>query len=206
MAAKQQQLSRHDSHTQDDAYKMTSYTLQLFLQLIPQLLCMRCLQELGKVKAPAAAAAVAEPPVSAATSAAAETAAAAVAVADPAVASTAPGAEPEVAESSAAPQDVPEAKSDEYTEEMQARMGTTLTYRHEDGINYNYVLPDLIVGSCLQGPEDVDRLQAAGVTTVFSLQVPRGAIAEPAAGLQPTAFGQGRKRSAYLAPLSYLLP
>jgi hypothetical protein len=56
---------------------------------------------------------------------------------------------------------------------MQARMGTTLTYRHEDGINYNYVLPDLIVGSCLQGPEDVDRLQAAGVTTVFSLQVRR---------------------------------
>ncbi|WIA29029.1 hypothetical protein OEZ86_011543 [Tetradesmus obliquus] len=127
-------------------------------------------KELGKVKAPAAAAAVAEPPVSAATSAAAETAAAAVAVAHPAVASTAPGAEPEVAESSAAPQDVPEAKSDEYTEEMQARMGTTLTYRHEDGINYNYVLPDLIVGSCLQGPEDVDRLQAVGVTTVFSLQ------------------------------------
>jgi hypothetical protein len=53
-------------------------------------------------------------------------------------------------------------------------MGTTLTYRHEDGINYNYVLPDLIVGSCLQGPEDVDRLQAAGVTTVFSLQVGGG--------------------------------
>jgi hypothetical protein len=70
-------------------------------------------------------------------------------------------------------EDVTEAKSDEYTEEMQARMGTTLTYRHEDGINYNFVLPDLIVGSCLQGPEDVDRLQAAGVTTVFSLQVRR---------------------------------
>jgi len=65
-----------------------------------------------------------------------------------------------------------EEKSDEYTEEMQAKMGTTLTYRHEDGINYNFVLPDLIVGSCLQGPEDVDRLaEQAGVTTVFSLQV-----------------------------------
>jgi hypothetical protein len=70
----------------------------------------------------------------------------------------------------------PEAKSDEYTEEMQARMDTTLTYRHEDGINWNYVLPDLIVGSCLQGPEDVDRLQAAGVTTVFSLQVGERAV------------------------------
>ncbi|KAF8072853.1 DSP4 [Scenedesmus sp. PABB004] len=64
-----------------------------------------------------------------------------------------------------------EALSEEYTEAMQARMGTSLTYRHEDGINYNFVLPDLIVGSCLQGPADVDRLAAeAGVTTVFSLQ------------------------------------
>lgn len=50
-------------------------------------------------------------------------------------------------------------------------MGTTLTYRHEDGINYNYIMPDLIVGSCLQGPEDADKLAAAGVTTVYSLQV-----------------------------------
>ena len=66
-------------------------------------------------------------------------------------------------------------KSSEYTEEMQAKMGTSLTYRHEDGINYNFILPDLIVGSCLQGPEDVDRLaQEAGVTTVFSLQVRLG--------------------------------
>lgn len=32
-------------------------------------------------------------------------------------------------------------------------------------------MPDLIVGSCLQGPEDADRLAAAGVTTVYSLQV-----------------------------------
>jgi hypothetical protein len=79
----------------------------------------------------------------------------------------------------------PEAKSDEYTEEMQARMGTALTYRHEDGINYNYVLPDLIVGSCLQGPEDVDRLQAAGVTTVFSLQVRQG-TARGTASSSPT--------------------
>lgn len=43
--------------------------------------------------------------------------------------------------------------------------------RHEDGINYNFIMPDLIVGSCLQGPEDADRLAAAGVTTVYSLQV-----------------------------------
>lgn len=50
-------------------------------------------------------------------------------------------------------------------------MGTTLTYRHEDGINWNSITPDLIVGSCLQTPEDADRLAAAGITTVFSLQV-----------------------------------
>eukprot|EP00775_Hariotina_reticulata_P010276 gene10276-10435_t len=66
--------------------------------------------------------------------------------------------------------EVEEQKSEEYTEEMQAKMGTSLTYRHEDGINYNFILPDLIVGSCLQGPEDVDRLAKAGVTTVFNLQ------------------------------------
>lgn len=64
-----------------------------------------------------------------------------------------------------------EEKSDEYTEEMQARMGTTLTYRHEDGINWNAVTPDLIVGSCLQTPADADRLAKEGITTVFSLQV-----------------------------------
>lgn len=64
-----------------------------------------------------------------------------------------------------------EVKSDDYTEEMQAKMGTTLTYRHEDGINYNFIMPDLIVGSCLQGPEDADKLAAAGITTVYSLQV-----------------------------------
>lgn len=57
---------------------------------------------------------------------------------------------------------------------MQAKMGTSLTYRHEDGINFNAVLPDLVVGSCLQGPEDADRLADAGVTTVFSLQVRDG--------------------------------
>jgi hypothetical protein len=50
-------------------------------------------------------------------------------------------------------------------------MGTTLTYRHEDGINWTDILPDLIIGSCLQTPADADRLAAAGVTTVFNLQV-----------------------------------
>lgn len=48
-------------------------------------------------------------------------------------------------------------KSDEYSEEMQKKMGGFLTYRHEDGMNFAHVLPDLIVGSCLQTQEDLDR-------------------------------------------------
>ncbi len=40
---------------------------------------------------------------------------------------------------------------------MQQRMGTSLTYRHEDGMNYTRILDDLIVGSCLQTPEDADK-------------------------------------------------
>ncbi|KAG6758562.1 hypothetical protein POTOM_038921 [Populus tomentosa] len=47
---------------------------------------------------------------------------------------------------------------------------TVLTYRHELGMNYNFIRPDLIVGSCLQTPEDVDKLRKIGVKTVFCLQ------------------------------------
>lgn len=48
--------------------------------------------------------------------------------------------------------------SDKYTDVMQQRMGSaTLTYRHEDGTNWNRILDDLVVGSCLQTPKDVDR-------------------------------------------------
>jgi hypothetical protein len=50
-----------------------------------------------------------------------------------------------------------EGKSDDYSVAMQARMGGSLTYRHEDGINFAYVLPDVIVGSCPQGAADVDK-------------------------------------------------
>lgn len=63
-----------------------------------------------------------------------------------------------------------EAKSEEYTSEMQKKMGTGLTYRHEDGMNWDYIMPDLIVGSCLQCPDDVDRLSEEGITTIFCLQ------------------------------------
>uniref|UniRef100_A0A2P2KIN3 Uncharacterized protein n=1 Tax=Rhizophora mucronata TaxID=61149 RepID=A0A2P2KIN3_RHIMU len=37
-------------------------------------------------------------------------------------------------------------------------------------MNYNFIRPDLIVGSCLQTPEDVDKLQKIGVKTIFCLQ------------------------------------
>lgn len=42
------------------------------------------------------------------------------------------------------------AKSEDYTKDMQKKMGTSLTYRHEDGINWHSIMPDLVVGSCLQ--------------------------------------------------------
>ena len=53
--------------------------------------------------------------------------------------------------------DVQQGLSDEYSQEMQQRMGGVLTYRHEGGMNYNTILDDLIVGSCPQQAQDVDR-------------------------------------------------
>lgn len=63
-------------------------------------------------------------------------------------------------------------KADEYSSTMQQAMGdAALTYRHELGMNYAFVLPDLIVGSCLQKAGDVDRLRdEAKVETVLCLQ------------------------------------
>ncbi|CAL9246690.1 unnamed protein product [Arabidopsis halleri] len=63
-----------------------------------------------------------------------------------------------------------EEKSDEYSQDMTQAMGAVLTYRHELGMNYNFIRPDLIVGSCLQTPEDVDKLRKIGVKTIFCLQ------------------------------------
>ncbi|CDO99830.1 unnamed protein product [Coffea canephora] len=65
---------------------------------------------------------------------------------------------------------VDEEKSDVYTHNMTKAMGAVLTYRHELGMNYNFIRPDLIVGSCLQSPEDVDKLRSIGVKTIFCLQ------------------------------------
>lgn len=36
-------------------------------------------------------------------------------------------------------------------------MGGVLTYQHEDGMNYDVILDDLVVGSCPQTAADVDR-------------------------------------------------
>ena len=64
-----------------------------------------------------------------------------------------------------------ETKSDEYSDVMSQRMGAALTYRHEDGMNYNRILEDLIVGSCLQTIADVDILaEKENVKTVMCLQ------------------------------------
>lgn len=53
--------------------------------------------------------------------------------------------------------DIEDDLSEEYSQEMQQRMGGLLTYRHEDGMNYNEILDDLIVGSCPQTAADVGR-------------------------------------------------
>ncbi|KAK9283915.1 hypothetical protein L1049_012170 [Liquidambar formosana] len=66
--------------------------------------------------------------------------------------------------------DVKEEISEIYSNNMTEAMGAVLTYRHELGMNYNFIRPDLIVGSCLQTPEDVDKLRSTGVKTIFCLQ------------------------------------
>ncbi|KAJ7974971.1 Phosphoglucan phosphatase [Quillaja saponaria] len=63
-----------------------------------------------------------------------------------------------------------EEKSDVYSHNMTEAMGAVLTYRHELGMNYNFIRSDLIVGSCLQTPDDVDKLRRIGVRTIFCLQ------------------------------------
>eukprot|EP00898_Chlorokybus_atmophyticus_P008759 jgi/Chlat1/8885/Chrsp92S00687 len=64
-----------------------------------------------------------------------------------------------------------EAKSTKYTRVMQKRMGGSMTYDHAAGINYARVLPDLIVGSCPQQPEDIDMLvEEEDVRVIFCLQ------------------------------------
>ena len=62
-------------------------------------------------------------------------------------------------------------KSEDYSESMQTAMGSSLTYDHSRGMNFTRILPELIVGSCLQTPADLDRLvEEEGVTTVLNLQ------------------------------------
>lgn len=48
-------------------------------------------------------------------------------------------------------------KSEDYSSEMQTKMGTALTYVHEAGMNHNRISDDIIVGSCPQTPADIDR-------------------------------------------------
>jgi hypothetical protein len=87
------------------------------------------------------------------------------------------------------------AKSEEYSAEMSKKMGTNLTYHHEMGIDYNYLIDDVIVGSCLQTPADVDRLAEEGVTTVYCLQVGGGGHSS-AASTAGRSSGQPAGRTA----------
>ncbi|KAJ8467873.1 hypothetical protein OPV22_030425 [Ensete ventricosum] len=66
--------------------------------------------------------------------------------------------------------EVQDEKSEIYSTDMTKAMGAVLTYRHELGMNYNFIYPGLIVGSCLQTPSDVDKLRKIGVKTIFCLQ------------------------------------
>ncbi|GLT88802.1 hypothetical protein SLE2022_068110 [Rubroshorea leprosula] len=64
-------------------------------------------------------------------------------------------------------------KSEIYSHNMTEAMGALLTYKHELGMNYNFISSDPIVGSCLQtpqDPQDVDKLGEIGVNTIFCLQ------------------------------------
>ncbi|XP_042395298.1 phosphoglucan phosphatase DSP4, amyloplastic-like isoform X2 [Zingiber officinale] len=61
-------------------------------------------------------------------------------------------------------------KSDIYSNDMSKAMGSVMTYRHELGMNYNFIYPSMIIGSCLQTPLDVDKLRKIGVRTIFCLQ------------------------------------
>lgn len=60
--------------------------------------------------------------------------------------------------------------SETYSATMSSAMGAVLTYDHSRGMNYTRILDDLIVGSCLQTPHDVETLEGEGVTTVLQLQ------------------------------------
>ncbi|CAK9156882.1 unnamed protein product, partial [Ilex paraguariensis] len=76
---------------------------------------------------------------------------------------------------------VKEEKSEIYSHDMTQAMGAGLQIYtthikltapdlHELGMNYNFIRSDLIVGSCLQTPGDVDKLRSVGVKTIFCLQ------------------------------------
>jgi hypothetical protein len=94
----------------------------------------------------------------------------------PRVATAAAAPDSSSSSSSAAPADQTSDDGDgdlsgAYSADMQAKMGTSLVYRHELGTNWDRITPDLIVGSCPQTPADVDRLaEEGGVTTIFCLQ------------------------------------
>lgn len=63
-----------------------------------------------------------------------------------------------------------DAKSAAYSETMKSKMGSSLEYKHEHGMNYAQPLHKIIIGSCLQHAKDVDTLKKEGVGIIFNLQ------------------------------------
>eukprot|EP00854_Cymbomonas_tetramitiformis_P006210 gene6210-7442_t len=50
-------------------------------------------------------------------------------------------------------------------------MGSDICYNHELGMNYTYILPELVVGSVPQTTEDINHLsEKVGITAILNLQ------------------------------------
>lgn len=102
------------------------------------------------------------------------------------------------------------ALSEEYTETMQARMGSaSLVYRHEDGMNYTRILDNLIVGSCPQTAEDIERWAAArgrqGLVSI-EFEIRRrslGPVYEEKPDVPGTAFHIGARVDGSPLPISF---
>lgn len=63
------------------------------------------------------------------------------------------------------------AQTDSYNAEMRSRMGSDICYHHELGMNYTYILPELIVGSVPQTTDDINHLsEKVGITAILNLQ------------------------------------
>ena len=66
---------------------------------------------------------------------------------------------------------------DAYNKAMAEYSKTPFEYRHELGLYYHFILPNLIVGTQPQTREDIDRLKdVEGVTCMFDTQIGRAHV------------------------------